>query len=502
MSRIRCAALLVATGGAYRYLSGGVPVHAQAPVLRPLEPHENSKQLAVANAAKQLTVGRAVFYVRVAVRGVLLLTGAILPLMWAFVLHSISHRLVSKQTMHDLMLQFFMSSGPCFLKLGQWAATRPDKFSKEFCEVVGQLHHSAPKHGWEESRQRIVDAYGGLDLFEHVDHEPIHSGCIAQVHRARLKGDRRDMVVKVMHPGVEDAIEVDLTLARWGLQALSFIIPQSKWLSLTETYYEFDGLMRSQIDFRTEADNLVRFQENFRHSSSVFFPVPVLECATPTVMVETFEEGVLLREWQESNPSKALQQEVGLIGCRAFLKMVFEDNFFHADLHPGNILVRKTDSGGHQLVMLDTGLVSSLSKADRKNFIHLFAAVCVGDGALAGDLMLAGAKTHECTQPERFRRDMKHIVDAVNADMQKSFQLKDIKIGRVLTDTMDAVRVNKVKIDPNFTTLIVAIVVLEGVGRSLWPELNIFRVAAPYVIPHVETSDVRQLAPLIHKLYC
>ena len=153
------------------------------------------------------------------------------------------------------------------------------------------------------------------------------------------------------------------------------------------------------------------------------------------------------------------------------------------------------------MVLLDTGLVSSLSKQDRKNFIHLFAAVCVGDGELGADLMLAGAKKQECTDPARFRQDMKQIVDAVNCNLLRSFKLKDIKIGKVLIDTMDSVRTNKVKIDPNFTTLVMAIVVLEGVGRSLMPDLNIFRVAAPYVIPHVEVSDVKQLSPLIKKMY-
>eukprot|EP01061_Rhynchopus_euleeides_P045439 TRINITY_DN8150_c0_g1_i1.p1 TRINITY_DN8150_c0_g1~~TRINITY_DN8150_c0_g1_i1.p1 ORF type:complete len:551 (+),score=172.65 TRINITY_DN8150_c0_g1_i1:740-2392(+) len=471
MSRIRCAALLVATGGAYRYLSGGVPVHAQAPVLRPLEPHENSKQLAVANAAKQLTVGRAVFYVRVAVRGVLLLTGAILPLMWAFVLHSISHRLVSKQTMHDLMLQFFMSSGPCFLKLGQWAATRPDKFSKEFCEVVGQLHHSAPKHGWEESRQRIVDAYGGLDLFEHVDHEPIHSGCIAQVHRARLKGDRRDMVVKVMHPGVEDAIEVDLKLIRCCVQSLEWAasrVFRTDWLSVRQAMYEFEWLMRSQLDLSHEADNLLQFRIHFNNSKDVHFPMPVMRLATPTVMVQTFEEGVPLQQWLQRNPSPFERLRVAAQGCRVVTKMIKDHNMLHADLHPGNVLIRQ-QNGPPKLVLVDAGLVACLSPGALQKFTKTVSAALMGQGDQVADSLMYGTPPREgqVSDGPGFRSDINRIVKrAATAVLHR----QQVDVPDLCIEVMQSFRHNNINVDPSFSGMVGAVLIAEGLRRTLWPE--------------------------------
>ena len=482
-----------------------------------------------ATAATSAPVGHAVgplrlwlFRIRVVLRAALLLS-QVVPLLWACVLHTASPRLVSEATLHDLMLAFFKGSGPCLLKLGQWAATRPDKFSKDFCEVVGRLHHSVPRHSWRETRAALREAYGGdaavSALFESVEEVPLHSGCIAQVHRARLRGGVEgeggggvDVVLKVMHPGVRDSISLDLAIVRMAVTAVSWVVPRSKWLSLHEMCTEFEVLMLSQLDMRAEARNLARFGSHFAGDATVVVPRANEALTTADVLVETYEEGALLGVWQASEPDAAVRKAVGLKGCRAFLKMVFQDNFYHADMHPGNLLVcldiflcfcfvdsflpaenntqvREDPTGGgdHKIVLLDAGLVSHLAVRDKRNFVELFAAVCVGDGRLAADLILAGAGgADECASPEAFREGMARIVDTVNLRQAGAFQLSKIQIGRVLLDTMDTVRDNRVRLDPNFTTLIVAIVILEGIGRSLDPDLNIFKVAAPYLLPHVE----------------
>ena len=292
-----------------------------------------------------LQVRKAVGFKRkVLFRGITLFC-AVLPFLVALTLHRIAPFLVSKEFVHELLLNLFTSSGPCFLKLGQWAATRPDKFSKEFCDVVGKLHHDAPSHSWEDSEARIVAAYGATDMFESIERGPLHSGCIAQVHRARLKGEDRDVVIKVMHPNVEESIEVDLALIRVcvaGVEWLASHLIRTEWMSVNHSMHEFQWQMRNQVDLEREAHNLLKFRRNFNATDTVTFPMPVMRLASRTVMVETYEHGTPLVDWVATNPALLERLAVTKKICLALMKMVKEDNFVHGDLHPGNILVCTT----------------------------------------------------------------------------------------------------------------------------------------------------------------
>ena len=160
--------------------------------------------------------------------------------------------------------------------------------------------------------------------------------------------------------------------------------------------------------------------------------------------------------------------------------MVFKHNFIHADLHPGNILVSRGGAGResqYQLGLVDAGLVVQLEEADRRNFIALFRAIGQGDGALAGELMLTHAKEQRCTDPESFKEGMREVVAAARAGERGGFTLSHVRIGDVLLQVTNLVRTHQVQVDASFTTLVCAIVVLEGLGRQLDPSLDLFSVA-------------------------
>lgn len=167
------------------------------------------------------------------------------------------------------------------------------------------------------------------------------------------------------------------------------------------------------------------------------------------------------------------------LGLRTFLTMVLRNNFVHADLHPGNILYLGEDaaSGQSRLGIVDAGLVVELSPRDRRNFLLLFRAIGRGDGALAGELMLSHAREERCTEPEAFKAGMKRLVDGAHAGKRGAFNLRNLRIGEVLLEVTDLVRNHRVQADPTFTTLVTAIVVLEGLGRQLDPTLDLFTVA-------------------------
>lgn len=177
------------------------------------------------------------------------------------------------------------------------------------------------------------------------------------------------------------------------------------------------------------------------------------------------------------------------LGLRTFLTMLLRHNFVHADLHPGNILVlddegvkrhaETTDRGsaGQRLGIVDAGLVVELTPRDRRNFLLLFRAIGKGDGELAGDLMLRHAREQRCADPAAFKLGMKQLVESTRAGERGAFNLRNLRVGEVLMEVSDLVRRHQVQADPTFTTLVCAIVVLEGLGRQLDPSLDLFSEA-------------------------
>lgn len=192
------------------------------------------------------------------------------------------------------------------------------------------------------------------------------------------------VAVKVIHPDVKTTVELDLSLIR-GMVTLLEMFPRIRWLSLHEIVDEFGELMESQLDLQREAQNLERFAHDFEDDPGVVFPRPLYPWVTDTVLIEEYKEGEPISSFFGGNETKKLAQ----IGLNTFLKMVFVNNFVHGDLHPGNLIVGRTeDSASPQLIMLDAGIVCELDYGDRKNFVDLFYAVVIGNGKLAGRLMI------------------------------------------------------------------------------------------------------------------
>lgn len=427
---------------------------------------------------------------------------------------------------------------------------------------MSTLHSNAPAHSLHRTKKTVEKAFGGQrfdDIFEEFDEVPLGVGAIAQVYKAKLKPHlstpndpdlepetpnlrRRirknvdvalkstpsrvpssHVAVKVLHPKVERIVRRDLRIMAF-FAAIINVIPTMEWLSFPDEVKQFGEMMRLQLDLRIEAANLHLFRQYFKNRTTAWFPYPYTEYATREVLVEEFAQGVPLEDFLQHGAGP-FYKDLADEGLNAFLTMVLIDNFIHADLHPGNIMVRfykperldvpffsraqekisgpkespdvtlevverlhpykkrpkewaaelqKIDDEGYrpQIIFIDTGLVTELNAANRANFLDLFKAVAEFDGYKAGHLMVERCRQPDAViDPEVFALRMQHLVLGVKS---RTFALGNIKIGDILNEVLSMVRTHHVRLEGDFVNVVLSILLLEGIGRSLDPNLDLF----------------------------
>lgn len=482
---------------------------------------------------------------------------------------------------YGLLVRGMEYAGPTFIKLGQWAASRSDIFPQELCDIMSKLHSDAPAHSLRTTKKTVEAAFDGRpfdEIFSEFEEEPLGVGAIAQVYKAKLRPDlavpgdvdvmhvedsRRDdtavhkkvqsnvrrrvdpllksspqrvpssyVAIKVLHPGVERTVRRDLRIMHFFASLLNVAVPGIEWLSLPDEVLQFGEMMKLQLDLRIEAANLAIFRRNFRDRTTAWFPFPYTEFTTRNVLVEEFAQGIPLADFME-NGGGVFQHDIASEGLDAFLRMLLLDNFVHADLHPGNIMVRfyksaKPDlsltsplhpsphsrgpdesdvteqvlerlrpyrhrknvaaweeelvrieaEGFHpQLIFIDTGLVTQLNETNRQNFLDLFRAVAEFDGYKAGHLMC-----ERCRQPEAvidkevFALKMQHLVLSVKS---RTLALGNVKIGDILQQVLGMVRSHHVRLEGDFVNIVISILLLEGIGRSLDPSTDLLSASLP-----------------------
>ncbi|KAL2265943.1 hypothetical protein VTJ83DRAFT_5295 [Remersonia thermophila] len=480
---------------------------------------------------------------------------------------------------YGFLVQAMEWAGPAFIKLGQWAASRTDIFPNELCDIMSKLHSNAPAHSLRATKKIIREAFNGRDfddIFDEFEETPLGVGAIAQVYKAKLKPDlarpgdaditegpadlrhavkknvgtvlkstpRRVpssyVAVKVQHPGIERTVQRDLRIMRFFASLIN-AIPTMEWLSLPDEVDQFGQMMRLQLDMRIEAANLSRFRQNFKERTTAWFPFPYTDFCTRYVLIEEFAHGIPLADFL-ANGGGVFQHDIATEGLDAFLRMLLLDNFVHADLHPGNIMVRfyeaerpslplrrstgenpdvrtptdvtekvlsrlrphrhrrdlwlaeleKLDREGFrpQLIFIDTGLVTELNETNRRNFLDLFRAVAEFDGYRAGHLMC-----ERCRQPdavldkEVFALKMQHLVLGVKS---KTLALGIVKIGDILQQVLQMVRQHHVRLEGDFVNVVISILLLEGIGRSLDPDVDLLSSSLP-ILRQLGTQSGREM---------
>lgn len=443
----------------------------------------------------------------------------------------ISYRSLGDNIVNDFTWWYVTRSmqalGPAFVKLCQWVATRRDIFPPHVCDRLSTLHDRGLPHSWSYTAATLEESFGDYEAKGLImdDQQVIGCGSAAQVYRAKLRtinGDgevvERPVAVKVLHPRFESMIGRDL----WYMQAMADLLhklpfDRVRMLNMPRATENFGNVLRRQADLRLEGENLKRFRENFygkendEADSSIIFPRPIDGWISATVLVEDLvDDAIPISDYLRDNTDEGTEIRKALAGplLRAFLKMVFLDNFTHSDIHPGNVLIQtsfvedkpRTFWGKlgitsaeptekeikRAIVFLDAGIATTLSEEDQRNLHDLFKAVILNEGNTAGRLMVERAKHERCSQVEggvdAFAQGIEELVSEFHDRRKEGLTLGAVRVGSLLSRVLDLCRVHGVEIDPAMASIVISTLVLEGLGRSLEPSLNLIDFAVPFIL--------------------
>jgi len=376
--------------------------------------------------------------------------------------------------------------GPSFVKAAQWMATRRDLFSARLCTQLGILHDRVPLRNTKVEKITIE----GLIIDES---KLLGCGSAGRVWQGTYQG--HDVAVKVLHPHFAEQLELDLQLA-FTVARCVHTIPPLRMLNAPRVVETLAQTLRPQADLRHEAQHLETFKSHF-DGGQVWFP-RVFQSTRTVLVEELVQDAVPIRHYLES-PNIAVRKELGSLLCRTFFQMVFWDNFVHGDMHPGNILVVQQakppsmwdtltgtipTSTIPRICLLDAGIAVQLRPNDQRNLLDLFRAVVTNQGTEAGRLMVERAQYERASATpggvEAFAHGIGDIVQEFHS--QKSLTFGKLRVGSLLQRVLDLCRVHGVEIDPNMSSIVVSVLVLEGLARSLDPSLNLMDAAIPFVI--------------------
>ncbi|GMV47601.1 MAG: ubiquinone biosynthesis regulatory protein kinase UbiB [Burkholderiaceae bacterium] len=367
--------------------------------------------------------------------------------------------------------------GPIFVKFGQVLSTRRDLIPPDVADELAKLQDRVPPFPAPVARALVERAFGRPieALFEQFEAEPVASASIAQVHFARLAGGR-EVAVKVLRPAMLQVIEQDLrllhTLARW-VERLS---ADGRRLKPREVVGEFDAYLHDELDLVREAANAAQLRRNMAGLDLVLVPEMIWDLCTESVIVMERMHGVPISQVQRLRDAGVDLRKLARDGVTIFFTQVFRDGFFHADMHPGNIQVSVVPQTFGRYIALDFGIIGTLSETDKEYLAHNFIAFFRRDYKRVAELHIESGWVPPGTRVDA-------LESAIRAVCEPHFDrpLKDISLGHLLLRLFQTSRRFNVEIQPQLVLLQKTLLNIEGLGRQLDPELDLWSTAKPFL---------------------
>ncbi len=362
--------------------------------------------------------------------------------------------------------------GPTYIKLGQILSMRQDLIPPDYAREFSKLQDDIQPFGIEEVEKIIKEELGSdiKDLYESFEEIPIAAASIGQVHRAKLKsGD--DVVVKVQRPGIRKIIDADLDIIYSIAAFTEEHLPEAKLYRPVEIVEEFERSIKAELDYTQEGRNAEHFAHNFQEDPRIYIPKVYWDCTSMKILTLEYIDGVKSSSFEELAKMEVDRKEIAIDVLKAFMKQVYDDGFFHADLHPGNVFIMRDG----RIALLDFGMAGFLSHDMRNLLIDELIAITRGDTALYIELL----------------RDLGSIGDKVDIASLKididnllykyyGRSLSQLNTALILEEMINVLRKYQVRVPANVALLSKGAMTIEGFSSIMDPEINLTIVAEPF----------------------
>jgi ubiquinone biosynthesis protein len=367
--------------------------------------------------------------------------------------------------------------GPIFVKFGQVLSTRSDLFPLDIVAELSKLQDRVPPFDSDLAIAMIEASLGAHpdELFARFERVPVASASIAQVHFAALK-DGTQVAVKVLRPGMKKLIDEDVALMHIAANFINRLWADSRRLKIQEVVQEFDKYLHDELDLMREAANASQLRRNFADSKLLLVPEMFWDYCSSNVIVMERMHGIPVSQIDRLIEAGVDLKKLSSDGVEIFFTQVFRDGFFHADMHPGNILVSIEPESFGRYIALDFGIVGTLNDYDKDYLSQNFLAFFRRDYK-----RVAEAHIESGWAPKETRVD--ELEAAVRACCEPIFDrpLKDISFGQVLLRLFQTSRRFNVEVQPQLVLLQKTLLNIEGLGRQLDPDLDLWKTAKPYL---------------------
>jgi ubiquinone biosynthesis protein len=374
-----------------------------------------------------------------------------------------------RRTLEDL--------GPIFVKFGQMLSTRPDILAPDIAEELAKLQDRVPPFPSEEVVATLTRVYGRpLDtVFKSFDLTPVASASVAQVHLAELP-DGTPVAVKVLRPHIAEVIGHDIGLMYSAAKLAEKLWRESRRLKLTETVHEFEKTIYGELDLMREAANCSQLRRNFRYSPLLLIPEVYWDWTASEVLVMERMSGIPIGRMDELTAAGIDRKQLARAGVEIFFTQVFRDGFFHADMHPGNIFVAVDAPNFGKYIALDFGIMGTLSERDKSYLAQNFLAFFRRDYHRVATAHLESGWVPPRTRVDELEAEIRMVCEPIF-----DRPLKEISLGKVLVQLFRASRRFNVEVQPQLTMLQKTLLAVEGLGRELDPDLDLWVTAKPFL---------------------
>jgi ubiquinone biosynthesis protein len=370
------------------------------------------------------------------------------------------------------------SLGPIYIKLGQMLSTRRDLLPPIYADQLAYLQDNVPPFCGELAIKQIEKSFQQPidELFDNFDKTALASASIAQVHTATLKEDGREVVIKVTRPNIEKTIAADIQLMKWLALLMQRFVKDAKRLRPVEVINEYEKTIIDELDLMREGANAIQLRRNFLDSKVLYIPEIYSDYCTKNALVMERIYGIPVSDIDALKAQNTNLKLLAERGVEAFFTQVFRDSFFHADMHPGNVFVSYEHPEDPLWIGIDCGIVGTLTNEDKRYLAENFLAFFNRDYRQVAQLHVDSGWVPADTPIEEFEFAIRAVCEPI---FEKP--LAEISFAQVLINLFNTARRFDMQVQPQLVLLQKTLLYIEGLGRQLYPQLDLWDTAKPFL---------------------